>query len=148
MPSPNKNEDQDGFIQRCMSSEESKRSFPDSKHRVAFCHSQWKNKSKSNLHILEKASLIYADEKAGYPPNCNEGYYEKNGKCVPMDYTEGPTEAVKNPPDPKIASASEYKCPYDDLDTIWTGETKIILSRPFYVMRCPHGHETLSESPR
>ena len=181
MPSPRKNEHQDDFIQRCMSSEESKRSFPDSKQRVAFCHSQWKNKSKSNLHILEKASLIYADEKAGYPPNCNEGYYEKNGKClpleveakpkivelpggnrmiiadkeagyppncnegyyekngkcVPMDYTEGPTEA-----------ASEYKCPYDDLDTIWTGETKIILSRPFYVMRCPHGHETLSESPR
>ena len=25
-----------------------------------------------------------ADEKAGYPPNCNEGYVEKNGKCVPV----------------------------------------------------------------
>ena len=24
-----------------------------------------------------------ADEKAGYPPNCNEGYVEKDGKCVP-----------------------------------------------------------------
>jgi hypothetical protein len=23
-----------------------------------------------------------ADEKAGYPPNCNEGYEEKDGKCV------------------------------------------------------------------
>jgi hypothetical protein len=25
-----------------------------------------------------------ADEKAGYPPKCNEGYVEKNGKCVPV----------------------------------------------------------------
>ena len=24
-----------------------------------------------------------ANEKAGYPPNCNEGYVEKDGKCVP-----------------------------------------------------------------
>ena len=23
-----------------------------------------------------------ADEKAGYPPNCNEGYEEKNGSCI------------------------------------------------------------------
>jgi|TARA_R110000824_G_scaffold53483_13_gene148120 hypothetical protein len=26
-----------------------------------------------------------ADEKAGYPPNCNEGYVEKGGKCVPKE---------------------------------------------------------------
>jgi hypothetical protein len=26
-----------------------------------------------------------ADEKAGYPPNCNEGYVEKDGKCVPAE---------------------------------------------------------------
>ena len=116
MPSPRKNEDQSDFIQRCMSSEESKRSFPD--------------------HILNRAEQSHADEKTGSPPNCNEGYYEKNEKCVPMDYTEGPTEA-----------GSKYKCPYDDLDTVWTGRTKTILSRPFYVMRCPHGHETLSKSP-
>ena len=25
-----------------------------------------------------------ADDKAGYPPNCNEGYVEKDGKCVPV----------------------------------------------------------------
>ena len=43
--------------------------------------------------------------------------------------------------------ASKYKCPYDDLDTIWTGEVETILAKTFYVMRCPHGHETLSKSP-
>ena len=26
-----------------------------------------------------------ANDKAGYPPNCNEGYVEKDGKCVPVD---------------------------------------------------------------
>ncbi len=30
-----------------------------------------------------------ADEKAGYPPNCNEGYVAKDGKCVPIDESEG-----------------------------------------------------------
>ena len=28
---------------------------------------------------------IAADEKAGYPPNCNEGYVEKDGRCVPRE---------------------------------------------------------------
>jgi hypothetical protein len=31
-----------------------------------------------------KAPIIEADEKAGYPPNCNKGYVEKDGKCVPI----------------------------------------------------------------
>ena len=29
-----------------------------------------------------------ADDKAGYPPNCNEGYVEKDGKCVPKQKEE------------------------------------------------------------
>ena len=35
-------------------------------------------------HILNRAVESYADEKAGYPPNCNEGYVAKDGKCVPV----------------------------------------------------------------
>ena len=31
---------------------------------------------------------MVADEKAGYPPNCNEGYVEKDGKCVPVEDEE------------------------------------------------------------
>ena len=34
-------------------------------------------------HILNRIEESYSDEKAGYPPNCNKGYVEKNGKCVP-----------------------------------------------------------------
>lgn len=26
-----------------------------------------------------------ADDKAGYPPNCKDGYEEKDGKCVPVE---------------------------------------------------------------
>ena len=40
-------------------------------------------KKRTRGHILNKTSESYADEKAGYPPNCNKGYIEKNGKCVP-----------------------------------------------------------------
>ena len=36
-------------------------------------------------HILNKTSESSADEKAGYPPNCNEGYVEKDGNCVPKE---------------------------------------------------------------
>lgn len=48
---------------------------------------------------------------------------------------------------PEETKASEYKCPYDGLNTIWTGETVIILSKTFYTMKCINGHETLAESP-
>ena len=34
-------------------------------------------------HILNETQYEYGDKKAGYPPNCNEGYHEENGKCVP-----------------------------------------------------------------
>ena len=33
------------------------------------------------VNTVEETST--ADDKAGYPPNCNEGYEEKDGKCVP-----------------------------------------------------------------
>ena len=39
-------------------------------------------------HILNRAAESYADEKAGYPPNCNKGYVEKDGKCVPAENDE------------------------------------------------------------
>jgi hypothetical protein len=128
MPSPRKGEREKDYISRCMSSEEAKRDFPDSKQRVAFCHSKWQNKSKGAYeyedpktgelfyysrrgtyrkngrvlvfrrtkgktmsdHILNRAVESYADEKAGYPPNCNEGYVEKDGKCVPVEKNAEP----------------------------------------------------------
>lgn len=40
-----------------------------------------------------------ADQKAGYPPNCNDGYTEKDGKCVKED--------AKDAKDAKDVKASE-----------------------------------------
>ena len=31
---------------------------------------------------------LTADQIAGYPPNCNEGHVEKDGKCVPVNKTD------------------------------------------------------------
>ena len=41
----------------------------------------------TEIHFTDKIQqlefdFLSADEKAGYPPNCNEGYEEKDGKCV------------------------------------------------------------------
>jgi hypothetical protein len=42
----------------------------------------------STDHILNRISKTLADEKAGYPPNCNDGYVEKDGDCVPKENEE------------------------------------------------------------
>ena len=84
MPSPHDGEQQSEFVSRCMSDEKAKKSFPDQKQRVAFCQSQWKSKSSTINETDEAYQQMVADEKAGYPPNCNEGYVEKDGKCVPL----------------------------------------------------------------
>jgi len=41
----------------------------------------------------DKEPVIEADEEAGYPPDCNEGYVKKNGKCVPA-----PKKTKASPP--------------------------------------------------
>lgn len=41
----------------------------------------------SSTAIVAMASTLslQADKVAGYPPNCNEGYVEKENKCVPKN---------------------------------------------------------------
>ena len=53
MPSPKKDESQKNYISRCMSSEESKKSFPDQKQRAAFCYSKWKAKGDTRNDYIE-----------------------------------------------------------------------------------------------
>ena len=40
------------------------------------------------IDFTEQIKQLEADKKAGYPPNCNEGYVEKDGKCVPVEKDE------------------------------------------------------------
>ena len=54
MPSPKKNESQKQYITRCMSSEESKKEFPDVKQRAAFCFSKWKSKGNAKNNHGDK----------------------------------------------------------------------------------------------
>ena len=60
MPAPRENEIQDAFISRCMSDGEAKNSFPDEKQRVAFCHSQCKNKKSKSTRMDELLESIKA----------------------------------------------------------------------------------------
>ena len=39
-------------------------------------------KNTTEIDFTDQIKQSQADEKAGYPPNCNEGYEEKDGKCV------------------------------------------------------------------
>ena len=43
--------------------------------------------------IFNSLEQLLAEKKAGYPPNCNEGYVEKDGKCVPVEEN---SESKKN----------------------------------------------------
>ena len=50
-----------------------------------------KMNDKEYKSLIEEADFLMShyksesDEKAGYPPNCNEGYVEKDGKCIPAE---------------------------------------------------------------
>ena len=45
-------------------------------------------KKRDIFKALQKQLDTQSDEKAGYPPNCNRGYVEKDGKCVPVSEIE------------------------------------------------------------
>ena len=163
MPSPRKNEKRKDFIKRCMSSEKSKKSFPDIDQRYAFCNGKTTGHAE---HILNKVEDSYAGHDAG---PMNEYVFESKEEAIKMAKKIGlkgvhphktgdgktlwmPGRNMKEFNDwyrkhSDKTEAYKYKCPYDDLDTIWTGEVEIKLAKTFYVMRCPWGHETLSKSP-
>ena len=50
-------------------------------------------KKEKIFKALQEQIDLQAEEKAGYPPNCNEGYVAKDGKCVPV---EKKSESKKN----------------------------------------------------
>lgn len=100
MPVRGPDESHDDFIQRCMSDGEMNSEFPDSKQRYAVCNSYAEGSvEKSQEAVSEdmggcgcecECSKVEADEEAGYPPNCNEGYMvSEDGKsCVPKAQAE------------------------------------------------------------
>lgn len=55
IPKPEKNEDRQKFVTRCMGNETMKKDYPDNKQRIAICLGQTRRKSKGNLldQVLE-----------------------------------------------------------------------------------------------
>ena len=87
MPIPKRGEKEPrkGFLSRCMSDSVMNNEYPDRGQRAAVCMSE----ALDGLSLIEAVDLqsrynSEADKKAGYPPSCNEGYVEKDGKCVPV----------------------------------------------------------------
>jgi hypothetical protein len=56
--------------------------------------------------IFNSLEKLLAEKKAGYPPNCNEGYVEKDGKCVPVEEN---SESKKNGNDKEKNGKDEEK---------------------------------------
>ena len=93
LPERKEGEPRETFISRCMGDSVMNNEYPDQSQRSAVCMS----KAMEDLNTIEAMDFQLAfsptlrlkpqmaDEDAGYPPNCNEGYVEKNGKCVPID---------------------------------------------------------------
>jgi len=45
LPKPNKDENKDDFISRCMKNDVMNKEYSDNSQRAAVCYSQWRNKS-------------------------------------------------------------------------------------------------------
>jgi hypothetical protein len=80
IPKPEKNEDNQKFVARCMGNETMKKDYPDNKQRIAICLGQTKRKSKGNL-------LAQVLEVLGF----NMAY-----NCESCDDTEGEQLTISN----------------------------------------------------
>ena len=81
MPSPRKGETKKDFVSRCMSSDKSKKSFPNSDQRVAFCYSQFESKGE---HIFNKAESAHDIDSIRYEGNPNFRQLDEMKAAIPM----------------------------------------------------------------
>jgi hypothetical protein len=65
-------------------------------------------KDNKYFRAVEETLQSKADEKAGYPPKCNDGYVAKDGKCVPV---EGDAEAAGDDIPSKKLKEGGLVCP-------------------------------------
>lgn len=106
LPKRGEKEPRKDFMSRCMGDQVMNKEYPDQSQRAAVCMS----KATEGLSLIEAVDLqshynSQADEKAGYPPNCKEGYVEKDGKCVPVE--EGASAGYKYR-DPQTGEIYEF----------------------------------------
>lgn len=64
LPSPNKNESKDSFVQRCMSNNKMNEEYPDEDQRAAVCYSRWSSKgNKKEASVINNANKMLAELK-------------------------------------------------------------------------------------
>lgn len=73
------------------------------------------HKNTVEIDFTDQIKQSEADEKAGYPPNCNDGYEEKDGKCIKKE-----AEAS----DPETHECDNESCGDCDCDKTEATETK------------------------
>jgi hypothetical protein len=55
-----------------------------------------KHKHTREIDFTEQIKQLEAEKKAGYPPNCNKGYEEKDGKCIAIKKDKDSTVQPKD----------------------------------------------------
>ena len=75
---------------------------------------------------------INADEKAGYPPNCNDGYEEKDGKCVKKD-----VEASEDTKECNKKDCGNCECESKASETTEESKSEEMVEVEEYDMNCP-----------
>ena len=76
LPKPEKNEDKQKFVSRCMGNETMKKDYPDSKQRVAVCLSQTRRKSKSTITEEVQNNLQYLASNCSWDDEWDEFIWE------------------------------------------------------------------------
>jgi hypothetical protein len=86
IPQPNKNEDKQAFVARCMSNEIMKKDYPDSQQRVAICLGATQNKANLIQDVADNLAINQAswdDEWDEFVVDVvTDAIYDEDGKVV------------------------------------------------------------------
>jgi|TARA_Y100000401_G_scaffold35785_1_gene26801 hypothetical protein len=88
LPKRNKDESRENFMSRCMSSDKSKKEFPDQSQRVAVCMSQ----AMDGLSSMAAADFKYNFEELGYTEALNEDNFYVPLEDEYVDFEDGAEE--------------------------------------------------------
>lgn len=130
IPKPEKKEDRQKFVARCMGNETMKKEYPDNQQRIAICLGQTKTKSGQLLDtVLSVLGFTYSAECCG---DDNEGETLSSTNIMvptPSDYVDCGDEDYEEFDLTNLACASEYQ------------GRKVTLNKPF---RTPDGPKKFS----
>ena len=121
IPKPEKNEDKQKFVQRCMGNETMKKDYPENNQRIAICLGQTRRKSKSSLlsYVLDIMGLSMGE----YCVECgNEEELTENNVVIPesIDYVDFGEETEEY----EIIAKTKYEYVHPDTQEIFYFDQK------------------------